>query len=199
MDYSHTCVCVCSVPQLYPTVCDPIDCRLPSSSLHGIFQAGILERVVYPAYYIAAVVQPLSHVWLFVTPWTTVHQTFLSFTISWNLLKLISIETVMPSNHLVLCCPLLLLSSIISASGHFLMNWRFASHGQSIGASASASVFPTNIQDWYPLGLTGLIFLQTKGLSRVFSNITVQKCHFFHAQPSLWSNSHIHAWLLEKQ
>ena len=155
---------------------------------------GCLSYILYCCF-----VQPFSHVWLFVIPWTTVHQTSLSFTISWNLLKLISIETVMSSNHLVLCCPLLLLSSIISTSGHFLMSWHFASRGQSIGASASASVFPMNIQDWYPLGLTGLIFLQTKRLSRVFSNITVQKCQFFHAQPSLWSNSHIHAWLLEKQ
>ena len=74
----------------------------------------------------------------------------------------------------------------------------FASGGQSIGASASASVLPMSIQGWFPLGLTGLISLKSKGLSRVFSNTTVQKHQFFGAQPSLWSNSHIHTRLLEK-
>ena len=84
------------------------------------------------------------------------------------------------------------------ASGSFQMSSFFASGGQSIGASASASVLPMNIQDWFPLGWTGWISLQTQGLSRVFSNTTVQKHQFFRAQPSLWSNSHIHTWLLEK-
>ena len=74
----------------------------------------------------------------------------------------------------------------------------FTSGGHNIGASASASVLPMNIQDWFPLGLTGLISLQSKGLSRVFSNTAVQKHQFFGAQLSLWSNSHIHTWLLEK-
>ena len=74
----------------------------------------------------------------------------------------------------------------------------FISGGQSIKASASASVFPMNIQDWFPLGWTGWISLQSRGLSRVFSNTTVQKHQFFDAQLSLWSNSHIHTWLLEK-
>ena len=80
-----------------------------------------------------------------------------------------------------------------------LFKWvsSLASGGQSIGVSASASVLPMNIQDWFPLGLTGLI-LQSKGLSRVFSNTTVQRHQFFDAQPSLWSNSHIHTWPLEK-
>ena len=82
------------------------------------------------------------------------------------------------------------------ASGSFPMNWLFASCGQNIGASAS--VLPMNIQDWFPLGLTGLIFLQSKGLSRVFSNTTVQKHQFFGAQLSSQSNSLIHTWLLEK-
>ena len=79
----------------------------------------------------------------------------------------------------------------------FPMSWLFASGGQNIGASASASVLPMNIQDWFPLGLTGLILL-SKGLSRVFPNATVQKHEFFSAQPSLWSNSHIDTWLLGK-
>ena len=82
------------------------------------------------------------------------------------------------------------------ASGSFLMSWLFASDGQSTGASASASVHPMNIQDWFPLGLTGLISLQSKGLSRVFSNSTVQKHQFFSTQSSLWSNSNTHTWLL---
>ena len=82
--------------------------------------------------------------------------------------------------------------------GPFPMSQFFTSCGQSIGASASASVLPMNIQDWFPLGRTGWISLQSKGLSRVFSNTTVQKHQFFDAQLSLWSKSHIHTWLLEK-
>ena len=83
------------------------------------------------------------------------------------------------------------------ASGSFLMSWLFVSSGQSLGASASPSVLPMNIQDWFPLGLTGLISLQSKGLIKVFFNTTVKKHQFSDAQPSLWSNSHIHPWLLE--
>ena len=84
------------------------------------------------------------------------------------------------------------------AWGSFPMSWFFISGGQSIGASASASVLLMYIQCWFSLGLTDLISLQSKGLSRVFSNITVQKHQFFCTQPFLWSNSHIHTWLLEK-
>ena len=83
------------------------------------------------------------------------------------------------------------------ASGYFSLSWLFPSGGQSIGASAS--VFSVNIRGRFPLRLTGLISLQSKGLSKVFSNTTVQKHWFFSIQPSLWSNSHIHKWLLEKQ
>ena len=83
-------------------------------------------------------------------------------------------------------------------SGSFPMSQLFSSSNQSIGASASASVFPMNIQGWSPWGSTGLISLQSRGLSRVFSNTTVQKHQFFSAQPSLWSGSFIHTWLLEK-
>ena len=88
----------------------------------------------------------------------------------------------------------------LPASGSFPMSQFFEKGGQSIEVSASASVLPMNIQDWFPLGLTGLFFLQSKGLSRVFSNTTVQKHQFFGAQLFffLWSNSHIHTWLLEK-
>ena len=84
------------------------------------------------------------------------------------------------------------------ASRSFPMSQFFALGGQSIGVSATASVLQMNIQDWFPLGWTGWISLQSKGLSRVFSNITVQKHQFFHAQPSLWSNSHIYTLLLEE-
>ena len=84
------------------------------------------------------------------------------------------------------------------ASGSFPMSQLFTSGGQSIGASASTSVLSVDIQDWFPLGLTGLISLQSKGLSRVFSNTAVKKHQFFGIQPSLSSNSHIYTWLLEK-
>ena len=83
-------------------------------------------------------------------------------------------------------------------SGPFPVSQLFTAGGQIIGASDSVSVLPMNIQGWFPLGLTGLISLLSKGLSRVFSNTTVQKHQFFSVQLSLWSNSHIHTWLLEK-
>ena len=129
-------------------------------------------------------VQLLSHVWLFVTPWTAAHQASLSITNSWSLLKLMPIESVMPSNHLILCWPLLLLQSFPAAKS-FLMSQFFTLGGQSSGVSASTSVLPMNIQDWSPSEWTGWIFLQSKGLSRVFSNTTVQKHQFFDAQLSL--------------
>ena len=134
-----------------------------------------------------AVVQLLNLVWLFATLWTVAYQTSMSFTISQSLLKLMSTESVMPSNHLVLCHPFSSCLQSFPASGSFPMSWLYASGSQSIGASASASVPSMNIQDWLPLGLTGLISLLSKGLSRVFSNTTVQKHQFFGSQPSLWS------------
>ena len=84
------------------------------------------------------------------------------------------------------------------ASGSFPMSQFFNSGGQTIGVSAWVSILPMNIQDWFPLEFTGLISSQSKGLSRVFSNTTVQKHQFFSPQLSLWSSSHIHTWLLEK-
>ena len=84
------------------------------------------------------------------------------------------------------------------ASGSFPVSRLFTSGGQSIGASASASVLPMNIQGWFPLGLTGLTSLLSKGLLRVFSRTTIQMDKCFSAQPSLWNNSHIHTWLLGK-
>ena len=142
-------------------------------------------------------VQSLSHVQLFVTIWTAAHQASLSITNSRSLLKLTSLELVMPSNHIILCYPLLLHLQSFPASGSFPMS-KFFAGGQTIGVSASASGLPMNIQDWFPLGWTGWISLQSKGLSRVFSNTTVQRHQFFSAQLSLLSNSHIHKWPLEK-
>ena len=203
-------------------------------------------------------VQAPSCVWLFVTPWTVVCQASLSITKSWSLLKLMSMKSVMPSNRLILCHPLLLLPAIFPsirvfsneinssqfssvqfshsvvsnslrpheqeharppcpsptpgihpnpcpssrwchpssvvpfsscpqsfpASGSFPMSQLFTSGGQSFGVSAPASLLPTNTQDWSPLGWTGWMSLQSKGLSRVFSNTIVQKHQFFGAQLS---------------
>ena len=128
----------------------------------------------------------------FSTPWTAACQGSLSFTISWSLLKFMSIELVMLSNHLILCHPILLLPSIFPSIRVFPVSQLFTSGGQSIGVSASAGVLQRNIQGWHPLGLTGLISLLSKGLSRVFSSTTIQMYQFFGAQPSLWSSSHIH-------
>ena len=130
-------------------------------------------------------VQSLSGVQLFATPWTAARQASLSITNSWSLLKFMSIELVMPSNHLILCCPLLFLLQCFPASGSFQTSHFFASGGQRIGVLASASVLPMNIQSWLPLGWTGWISLLSKGLSRVFSNTTVQKHQFFGVQFSL--------------
>ena len=134
------------------------------------------------------IVQSLSHVWIFATPWTTARQASPSFTISQSLLKLICIESVMPSNHLILN-PFSSCQSF-PASRASLVSRLFTPVDQSIGASASASVLPMNIQGWFPLGLTGLISLLSKKLSRVFSSTTVWKHQFFGSQSSLWSNSH---------
>ena len=126
--------------------------------------------------FIFSSVQLLSCVWLFATAWTRVRQGSLSITNSQSLLKLI--ESVMPSNHLIHCHSLLLLQSF-PGSGSFHMSQFFASGGQSTRVSAWGSVLPMNIQDWFPLWLTGWISLQSKGLSRVFSNTTFQKHQFF--------------------
>ena len=115
--------------------------------------------------------QLVSCVWLFPTPWTAACQ---SSAISWSLLRFMSIELVMIFNHLILCGPLLFLPSIFPSIRVFSMSQFFPSGGQSMGASASVSVLPMNIQGWFPLGLAGLILL-SMGLSRVFSIATIQK------------------------
>ena len=142
-------------------------------------------------------VQLLSHVQLFATPWTAARQASLSITNSWSFLRLMSIKLVMPSNHLILCLPFSCLQSF-PASGSFPVSQFFTAGGQINGVSASASVHPMNIQDWYPLRMDWLDLLAVQELSRFCSNTTVQKHEFFSAQPSLRSNSHIHTWKLEK-
>ena len=147
---------------------------------------------------LVGVVQSLSHVWLFVTPWTAACQASLSFTISWSLLKLMSIESMMLSNHLNLCRSPLLLPSVFPSFKVFSNESVLCIRWTEYWSSGSASVLPMNIQDWFPLGWTGWTSLQSKGLSGVFSNTTLQKHQFSGAQLSSPSNSHIHTWPQEK-
>ena len=125
-------------------------------------------------------------------------QASLSITNYQSSLKLTSIESVMPSSHLILCRPLLLLPPIPPSIRVFPMSQLFAWGGQSTGLSALASFLPKNTQGSSPSEWTGWISLQSKGLSRVFSNTTVQKHQFFGAHASSQSNSHIHTWPQEK-
>ena len=193
-------VCYCRwVGQLCLTLCNPFDCNTPGFPVpHRLLelaqvQVHCISDAIQPSHPMMpsspsslnlysnqwlfrwvnylhqfSSLQSLSHVWLFATPWTAARQASLSITNSQTLLKLMSIESVMPSNDLILCHPLLLLPSIFPSIRVF--SNESASAGQSIGASASASVLPMNIQDWFPLWLTGLISLLPKGLSRVFFN-----------------------------
>ena len=143
-------------------------------------------------------VQSLSCVWLFATPWIVARQASLSITNSWSPPKPMSIESVMPSSHLILCRPLLLLPPVPPSIRVFSnestlrmrwpKDWRF-----------SFSISPSSEhQDWSPSWWTGWISSQSKGLSRVFFNPTVLKHQFFGTQLSSQSNSHIHTWRLEK-
>ena len=127
-------------------------------------------------------VQSLSRVLLFATPWIPAPQASLSISNSESLLKLMSIKPLMLSNHLIFHSPFSSHLQSFPGSGSFQISQLFASGGQSIGVSASTSVLPMNTQDWSPLEWTGWISLQSKGLSRVFSNITVQKHQSFGAQ-----------------
>ena len=150
------------------------------------FKMGIFLSYFVHFYFVSvqfSSIQSLSRVWLFATHWIAACQVSLSITISRSSLRLTSIESVMLSNRLILCWPLLL--SSIFPSIRVFSNKSVASGGQSIGVSASASVFPMNTQDWFPLGRTGWISLPSKRLSRVFSNTTVQKHQFFGALLSL--------------
>ena len=167
---------------------------------YGLYKCMLYERKSYknqnlgsiicsiyfpPIIHDAFSVQLLSRVWLFVTPWIAACQGSLSITSSRSSPKLKSIDSVMSSNHLSSVVPFSSRLQSFPALGSFPMSWFFTSGSQSIGASVSSSVLPMNIQDWFPLGLTGWISLQSKGLSRVFSNTTVQRHQFFGAQLSL--------------
>ena len=143
-------------------------------------------------------VESLSRFRVFSTPCIAACQASLSITNSRSLLKLKSIESVMPSSHFIFCHPLLLLPPVPCSIRSFPMSQPFAWGGKSTRVSTSASVLPMNTQDWSPLGWTDWISLQSKGLSRVFSNTIVQKHQFFGTQLSSQSNSHIHTWPLEK-
>ena len=142
-------------------------------------------------------VQLLSHVWLFSTPWTAACQAFLFITNSQSSLKLMSIESVMPSNNLILCHPLFLLPSIFPSIRAFSnesgLHIRWPQYW-----SLSFSINSSNEYSGLISFRTGLISLQSKGLSKVFPKTTVQKHQFFDTQLYLWSNFHIHTWLLEK-
>ena len=142
----------CSVTQLCPTLCNPMDCSMPGF----LVPYHLLEFTQAHVHWVRNAIQP-SH-------------------------------PVVPSSCL----------QSFPASGSFPMSQFFTSGGQSTRVSAFASVLPVNIQDWFPLGWTGWISLQSKGLSRVFSHTTVQKHQFFVVQSPLWSSSHIHTWLVEK-
>ena len=147
--------------------------------------------LLYPSHQLSSV-QLLSHVQLFATTWTAAHQASLSTTNSWSLLKLTSSESVMPSNHLILCRPLLLLISIFPSirdfSNESVLHIRWPKYWSFSFRNSPSSEYLRLISfrtDWF-------VFLQSKGLSRVFSSTTVHKHQFFGAQLSLWSNSHIH-------
>ena len=131
-------------------------------------------------------VQLLSHVLFFATPWTAAHQASLSITNSWSLIKLMSIELVMWSNHLILCCPLLLLSSIFPGIKVFSKKSVLHNRWPKYWSFSFSISPPVSTQDWSPSGCTGWISLQSKRLSRVFSNTTVQK-HQFSALSFLYS------------
>ena len=168
-------------------------CRIPVSHTHSsVSRPGQWERRSVQFSSVAQSCPTLCDPMDCSTPGLPVHHQLLEFTqthVHW-----VS-DAIQPSHPLSSPSPPAL---SLPASGSFQMSHFFASGGQSIRVSVSTSVLPVNIQDWFPLGWTGWISLQSKGLSRVFSNTTVQKHQFFGIQLSLWSNSYIHAWLLKK-
>ena len=180
------------VTQLHPTLCDPMD-----YTVNGILQAKILECVAYP--FSRGSLQPRDRTqvswiagkfftnWAIREIWVWICSNSCPLSQWWWHAPISSSVTPFSS------CP-----QYFPASGSCLMSQVFASGGQSIRASFSVSVLPMNIQGWFPLGLTSLISLQSKGLSRVFSSTTIPWHQYFGAQPSLWSSSHIHTWLLGK-
>ena len=138
--------------------------------------------------------QSLSRVRLFATPSIAARQASLSITISWSSLKLTSIKSVMPSSHLILCRPLLLLPLIPPSIRVFSSESTLHMRWPKYWSFSFSSVLPKNTQDWFPLEWTGGISLQSKELSWVFSNTTIQKHQFFGTQLSSQSNFHIHIW-----
>ena len=187
----------------------PTHCSLPSTSLFQLlpqcylfnliitFRYPLISPDIIPCSLQFSSVQLLSHVQLFVTPWITARQASLSITNSRSPPTPMSIVSVMPSNHLILCHPFLLLPSIFPRIRVFSNKSALCIRWPNIGVSASTSVLPMNTQDWSPLEWTGWSSLQSKGPSRVISNTTVQKHQFFGAQLSSQSNSHINTWPLE--
>ena len=209
-----------SVAQSCPTLCNPMDCSPPGVSIHGILQARILEW--FAISFSREHAQPRDWTWVshiagrFFTVWATSVQ-FRCSVVSDSLWPHESqharppcpsptprvYSNSCPSNwwrHPAISSSGIPFSSCpqsLPASGSFPVSQLFAWGGQSTGVSASASVLPMNIKDWSPLGWTGWISLQSKGLSRAFSNTIIQKHQFFGPQLSSQSNSHIHTWPLE--
>ena len=154
--------------------------------LRNIHNVSIVAKSLYiTTNSVFVVVQSLSSVWLFVTPQTAAHQAPLFFIISQTYVKLMSVELMMLSKHLILCCPHLLLPSVFPSIRVFSSESALCIRWPEYWSSASASVLPMNIQGWFPLRLIGLIFLLSKGLSRVLSSTPVQKHQFFGTQPSI--------------
>ena len=159
------------VIQSCPALSDPVDCSLKAPPPMGFSRQEYWSGLPLPSQFL---IKLLSSVWLCATLWTEACQASLSITNSWSLLKLMSIESVMPSNYLSLCHPFSSSLKSFPASGSFQMSQLFASGGQSVGVLASASVLPVNTQDWFPLGLTGWISLQVQGTLSQKSSPTPQ-------------------------
>ena len=181
------------VSQSWLTLCNSLNCNMPGSAIHGILQAKKLVWIQFNS------IQSTGRVWLFVTPWISACQASLSITNSWSLLKFMSNESVMPSNHIILCRPLLLpplfFPSIRVFPDESVLHIRWPKYW-----SFSLNIGPPSNEysGLISFRVDRMISLQSRGFSRVFSNITVQNHQFFGAQLSLQSNSHIHKWLLEK-
>ena len=155
----------------------------------------------WPKYIFSIIIQFSSVTQSCLTPWDPVDCSTTGFPVHHQLPKLAHTHVHRVSDAIQISHPVAPFSSCLRSfqtSWSFSMSQPFASGSQSIGVSASASILPMNIQDWFPLGGTGWISLQFKGLSSVFSSATVWKHQFFSARPSLQSNSHTHTWLLEK-
>ena len=191
-----------------PTLWDSMDYSPSGTSVHGIFQARILGWVAMPSS------RGSSQFSAFVFSSVQFSGSVMSNSLRPHGLQHARLPSPSPTSracsnsnplswwcHVTTSCSVIPFCSYLQsfpASGSFPMSWVFAPGCESTGASTLASVLPVNIQDWFPLELTGLISLQSRGLSIVFSNTRAWEHQFFGAQPSLQSNSHIHTWLLEK-